>query len=77
MDTLSALSDGFATALTAANLLWALVGVTLGTAVNMMPGIGPALTISGTAAPRNACRCRPPPRSSCSRESTTADGTVD
>ena len=46
MDTLSALSDGFATALTATNLLWALVGVTLGTAVGMLPGIGPALTIA-------------------------------
>ncbi len=46
MDTLTALSDGFATALTAANLLWALVGVTLGTAVGMLPGIGPALTIA-------------------------------
>ena len=46
MDTLSALSDGFVTALTAANLLWALVGVTLGTAVGVLPGIGPALTIA-------------------------------
>jgi putative tricarboxylic transport membrane protein len=46
VDTLSALSDGFATALTATNLLWALVGVTLGTAVGMLPGIGPALTIA-------------------------------
>jgi len=46
VDTLTALSDGFATALTAANLLWALVGVTLGTAVGMLPGIGPALTIA-------------------------------
>jgi putative tricarboxylic transport membrane protein len=46
VDTLTALSDGFATALTASNLLWALVGVTLGTAVGMLPGIGPALTIA-------------------------------
>ena len=46
MDTLTALSDGFATALTVTNLLWALVGVTLGTAVGMLPGIGPALTIA-------------------------------
>jgi putative tricarboxylic transport membrane protein len=46
VDTLTALSDGFATALTATNLLWALVGVTLGTAVGMLPGIGPALTIA-------------------------------
>ena len=46
MDTLTALSDGFATALSTANLMWALVGVTLGTAVGMLPGIGPALTIA-------------------------------
>jgi putative tricarboxylic transport membrane protein len=46
METLLALRDGFAQALTAANLLWALAGVTLGTAVGVLPGIGPALTVA-------------------------------
>ena len=46
MDALSALAAGFADALGGANLLWALAGVTLGTFVGMLPGIGPALTIA-------------------------------
>ena len=33
-------------ALTPANLWWALVGATLGTAVGVLPGIGPALTVA-------------------------------
>ncbi|HYD32252.1 MAG TPA: tripartite tricarboxylate transporter permease, partial [Azospirillaceae bacterium] len=46
MDTLTALGHGFAVALTPINLFWALVGVTLGTAVGVLPGIGPALTVA-------------------------------
>lgn len=46
METLSLLADGFAIALQPANLLWAIVGVTLGTAVGVLPGLGPALTIA-------------------------------
>jgi putative tricarboxylic transport membrane protein len=46
MDTLQALREGFASALTLANLMWALTGVTLGTAVGVLPGIGPALTVA-------------------------------
>jgi putative tricarboxylic transport membrane protein len=46
MDTLQALQGGFANALTLANLMWALIGVTLGTAVGVLPGIGPALTVA-------------------------------
>ena len=46
MDTLSALLDGFANALTLTNLGWAFLGVTLGTAIGILPGIGPALTIA-------------------------------
>jgi putative tricarboxylic transport membrane protein len=38
--------DGFATALTLANLGWCAIGVTLGTAIGVLPGIGPALTIA-------------------------------
>jgi putative tricarboxylic transport membrane protein len=40
------LLDGFAVALTPANLLWGLAGTTLGTAVGVLPGIGPALTVA-------------------------------
>jgi putative tricarboxylic transport membrane protein len=43
---LTALASGFAVALTPQNLLWALAGVTLGTAVGVLPGIGPALTVA-------------------------------
>ena len=46
MDTLTALFNGFATAITPINLLWCLVGTTLGTAIGILPGIGPALTIA-------------------------------
>jgi len=46
VDTLQALRDGFAVALTPQNLLWSLAGVTLGTAVGVLPGIGPALTVA-------------------------------
>lgn len=40
------LLDGFATALTPANLLFAVLGVLLGTAVGVLPGIGPAMTVA-------------------------------
>ena len=46
MEAFSALMDGFATALTPINLMWSLVGVTLGTLIGILPGIGPALTIA-------------------------------
>jgi putative tricarboxylic transport membrane protein len=46
MQALNALFDGFATALTWVNLGWAFLGVTLGTAIGILPGIGPALTIA-------------------------------
>jgi putative tricarboxylic transport membrane protein len=40
------LLNGFAVALTPSNLLWGLAGTTLGTAVGVLPGIGPALTVA-------------------------------
>src|SRR5688500_12130476 len=43
---MDALWNGFAVALTPINLWWALVGATLGTAVGVLPGIGPALTLA-------------------------------
>ena len=46
MDTFSALMSGFAVALTIKNLMWGFVGVTLGTAIGVLPGVGPALTIA-------------------------------
>ena len=46
MDTFNQLLQGFGTALTLANLLWALFGCALGTAVGVLPGIGPATTVA-------------------------------
>ena len=46
MNTLAALGDGFLVALTPINLFWSAVGVTLGTAIGVLPGIGPALTVA-------------------------------
>jgi len=46
MDSLGLLMDGFANAVTPANLLYAVVGVMLGTAVGVLPGIGPAMTVA-------------------------------
>ncbi len=46
MDAFSGLALGFAHALSLANLGWALLGCFLGTAVGVLPGIGPALTIA-------------------------------
>ncbi|MGQ0675055.1 MAG: tripartite tricarboxylate transporter permease [Rhodospirillales bacterium] len=46
MDTLAQLAHGFAIALTPVNLAWAFSGVFLGTAVGVLPGLGPALTIA-------------------------------
>jgi putative tricarboxylic transport membrane protein len=46
METLAALGHGFAVALTPANLFWSALGVTVGTAVGVLPGIGPALTVA-------------------------------
>ncbi len=46
MDTLNQLMNGFAVAITPLNLMWALVGCFLGTAIGVLPGIGPALTVA-------------------------------
>jgi len=46
MDTFGLLAHGLAGALQPVNLLYALIGVTLGTAVGVLPGIGPALTVA-------------------------------
>jgi putative tricarboxylic transport membrane protein len=45
-ETFSALASGFGIALTPINLLWGFIGVTLGTAVGVLPGVGPALTVA-------------------------------
>ncbi|QTD46272.1 tripartite tricarboxylate transporter permease [Ottowia testudinis] len=46
MDTFNLLIQGFGTALSVTNLLWALFGCALGTAVGVLPGIGPATTVA-------------------------------
>ena len=46
MDSLQLLLDGFGSALTPTNLLFALIGVTLGTFVGVLPGIGPAMALA-------------------------------
>ena len=46
MEVLGDLLGGFGTALSLQNLLFAAVGVTLGTLVGVLPGIGPALTVA-------------------------------
>lgn len=46
MDSLSSLIDGFGTALSPVNLLWAAIGVLLGTAIGVLPGIGPAMAVA-------------------------------
>ena len=46
MDVWNLLLGGFATAGTPINLLWALAGCALGTAIGVLPGIGPAVTVA-------------------------------
>lgn len=46
MESLQGLMDGFGVALGASNLLFALLGCLLGTAIGVLPGLGPAGTIS-------------------------------
>lgn len=46
LDTWNQLLGGFATAATPINLLWALAGCALGTAIGVLPGLGPAVTVA-------------------------------
>src|SRR5690606_34539568 len=46
MDTIMLLAGGFVQAFTPMNLVFALIRVFLGTAVGILPGIGPALTVA-------------------------------
>src|SRR6476661_8767066 len=46
METFAALAHGMAIAIQPGNLLFAFIGVMLGTAVGVLPGIGPALTVA-------------------------------
>ena len=46
MDIWNQLIQGFMTAGTPVNLLWALLGCTIGTAVGVLPGIGPATAVA-------------------------------
>ncbi|WP_210502568.1 tripartite tricarboxylate transporter permease [Nocardioides xinjiangensis] len=46
MDNLGLLADGFGAVLTPENLLYAVIGVLLGTFVGVLPGIGPAMAVA-------------------------------
>ena len=46
MEAIESLLSGFATALTLTNLAFAFVGVVLGTAIGVLPGVGPAMTVA-------------------------------
>src|SRR5256714_4678632 len=46
MELLNHLSIGFSVALTAVNLMYAFIGVLLGTLIGVLPGIGPVATIA-------------------------------
>src|SRR4051812_14175791 len=46
MDNFNWLLQGFAEAATPQNLMYAVIGVLLGTAVGVLPGIGPAMTVA-------------------------------
>ena len=46
MDNLGLLVDGFGAVLTPQNLLFAAIGVLLGTFVGVLPGIGPAMAVA-------------------------------
>jgi putative tricarboxylic transport membrane protein len=45
-ELLANLAGGFATAGTPINLLWAFIGCALGTAIGVLPGLGPAVTVA-------------------------------
>ena len=45
-DILTLLAGGFATAATPVNLMWAFIGCALGTAIGVLPGLGPAVTVA-------------------------------
>src|SRR5688500_12558867 len=46
MEALNALMAGFGVALQPMNLMWGFIGVTLGTFVGVLPGVGLALTVA-------------------------------
>src|ERR687883_741844 len=46
MDVLTSLAHGLTVAIQPMNLLYAVIGVLLGTAVGVLPGIGPAMTVA-------------------------------
>ena len=72
MDVWSSLLDGFATAATPTNLLYALIGVLLGTAVGVLPGLGPAMN-EPMAAVARACAARPARAILCPSMAVTTD----
>ena len=74
MDLLNHLLIGFENAVTWTNLLYCFVGVTLGTLVGVLPGMGPVATVAMLLPSR--MRLTRPLRSSCSQASITARSTA-
>ena len=46
MEIIANLWLGFGVAVSPANLMWCLIGVFLGTAIGVLPGLGPSATIA-------------------------------
>jgi putative tricarboxylic transport membrane protein len=46
MEIWTQLMGGFATAATPVNLMWAFIGCVIGTAIGVLPGLGPAVTVA-------------------------------
>ena len=75
MELLGDLGLGYATALSPFNLMYCFIGVLLGTAVGVLPGLGPVATIAMLLPITLACRRFH--RSSCWPVFTTAPSMAD
>jgi len=75
MDLLNNLAVGFATALSLQNLLYCFLGVTLGTLIGVLPGLGPVATLAMLLP--ITYTLDPTPHSLCSPAFTTALSTAD
>jgi len=75
MDFLGNLQTGFAVAITPGNLLYCAIGAILGTAIGVLPGLGPPATIALLLPVTFTLEATSP--SSCSRASSSGPCTED